>query len=90
MTFFVDLEHMLFQKSFDKSAYHVELNLKFSTYSYKSFSVFQYADSAKLLGRNNVRIESRATVPNVGATAHRWAIESSRGAVVDQNEFGGR
>ena len=30
-----------------------------------------------------------ATVPNVGAIAHRWALESSRGAVVDQNEFGG-
>ena len=33
---------------------------------------------------------SRATVPNVGATAHQWAMKSSRGAVVDQNEFGGR
>ena len=32
---------------------------------------------------------STPRVPNVGATAHRWAMESSRGAVVDQNEFGG-
>ena len=35
-------------------------------------------------------LSSISTVPNVGATAHRWAMESSRGAVVDQNEFGGR
>ena len=34
-------------------------------------------------------LQFRARVPNVGATAHRWAMESSRGAVVDQNEFGG-
>ena len=38
----------------------------------------------------NLMQSPRATVPNVGATAHRWVIESSRGAVVDQNEFGGR
>ena len=31
----------------------------------------------------------KATVPNVGATAHRWAMKSSRGAVVDKNEYGG-
>ena len=32
---------------------------------------------------------SSPTVPIAGATAHRWAMEGSRGAVVDQNEFGG-
>ena len=44
--------------------------------------------------KNSRKIKScslcfKPTVPNVSASAHRWAMKSLRGAVVHQNEFGG-
>ena len=49
----------------------------------KYSKMFFFKNLVKNLRDDKGYLEFRPTVPNVGATAHRWAIKSLRGAVVD-------